>query len=57
MSDHYHRAWVIARTDPRQLRQSRDFWVPLAIIAGLFFVVLPAILLLLITHVSDVRLV
>ncbi|HEV3451727.1 MAG TPA: ABC transporter permease subunit [Acidimicrobiia bacterium] len=51
------RALVIARTDLRQLRQSRDFWVPLAIIAGLFFVVLPAVLLLLITHVSDVHLV
>jgi ABC-type Na+ efflux pump permease subunit len=57
MSSRYHSALVIARTDLRQLRQSRDFWVPLAIIAGLFFVVLPAILLLLITHVSDVRLV
>ncbi len=51
------KALVIARTDLRQLRQSRDFWLPLAIIAGLFFVVLPAILLVLITHVSDVRLV
>ena len=51
------RALVIARTDLRQLRQARDFWLPLAIIAGLFFVVLPAILLVLITHVSDVRLV
>jgi ABC-type Na+ efflux pump permease subunit len=51
------RALVIARTDLRQLRQSRDFWLPLAIIAALFFVVLPAVLLLIITHVSDVRLV
>jgi ABC-2 type transport system permease protein len=51
------KALVIARTDLRQLRQSRDFWLPLAIIAGLFFVVLPAVLLVLITHVSDVRLV
>jgi ABC-type Na+ efflux pump permease subunit len=57
MSSRYHSALVIARTDLRQLRQARDFWVPLAVIAGLFFVVLPAILLLLITHVSDVRLV
>ncbi len=58
MSEHrYGRAWVIARTDLRQLRQARDFWLPLAIIAGLFFVVVPAILLTLITHVSDVRLV
>jgi ABC-type Na+ efflux pump permease subunit len=51
------RALVIARTDLRQLRQSRDFWLPLAIIAALFFVVLPAVLLVLITHVSDVHLV
>jgi ABC-type Na+ efflux pump permease subunit len=48
---------VIARTDLRQLRQARDFWVPLAVIAGLFFVVIPAVLLTIITHVSDVRLV
>ncbi len=51
------RALVIARTDLRQLRQARDFWVPLAVIAGLFFVVIPAVLLTIITHVSDVRLV
>lgn len=51
------RALVIARTDLRQLRQARDFWVPLAVIAGLFFVVIPAALLTIITHVSDVRLV
>ena len=58
MTERRHaRAWVIARTDLRQLRQSRDFWLPLAIIAGLFFVVIPAILLTLVTHVSDVRLV
>ena len=57
MTGRHPRALVIARTDLRQLRQARDFWLPLAIIAGLFFVVLPTILLLLITHVSDVRLV
>lgn len=51
------RALVIARTDLRQLRQSPDFWLPLAIIAALFFVVLPTVLLVLITHVSDVHLV
>ena len=51
------RALVIARTELRQLRQAPDFWVPLAVIAGLFFVVIPAALLLLITHVSDVHLV
>jgi ABC-type Na+ efflux pump permease subunit len=50
------RAWTIARTDLRQLRQARDFWLPLVIIASLFFVVIPGILLLIITHVSNVEL-
>ena len=47
------RAWTIARTDLRQLRQARDFWLPLAIISSLFFVVIPGLLLVLITHVHD----
>jgi ABC-2 type transport system permease protein len=51
------RAWTIARTDLRQLRQARDFWLPLMIVAGLFFIVIPAILLSIITNVSDVKLV
>ncbi|HZP31535.1 MAG TPA: ABC transporter permease subunit [Acidimicrobiia bacterium] len=50
------RSWTIARTDLRQLRQARDFWLPLAIISSLFFVVIPGLLLLLITHVHDVKL-
>jgi len=48
---------VIARTDLRQLRQARDFWVPLSIVALLFFVVIPAFLLLLLGSVKDVHLV
>ena len=40
------RVATIARTDLRQLQQSRDFWLPMAILAGLFFVVLPTILLI-----------
>jgi ABC-2 type transport system permease protein len=51
------RAWVIARTDLRQLRQARDFWLPLTIVATLFFVVIPTVLLLLISTVHDVKLV
>lgn len=42
----WHRALTVTRTDLRQLRQSKDFWIPMAIIAALFFVVLPTILLL-----------
>ena len=35
----------IARADLRQLRESRDFWVPLAVIAGFMFIVVPAVML------------
>jgi ABC-type Na+ efflux pump permease subunit len=51
------RAWIIARTDLRQLRSSRDFWLPLAIIAVMFFVVMPAALFLSLTRIKDVGLV
>ncbi len=45
------RTWTIARTELQQLRQSRDFWLPLAIVAVMFFAVLPGILLFFITRV------
>lgn len=53
----WKRMFVIARTDLRQLRLSRDFWIPMAILAGIFFVVLPTILLLSIGVASKVDLV
>ena len=51
------RAWIIARTDLQQLKSSRDFWLPLGIIAMLFFVALPAGLFLSLTHIKDVGVV
>ncbi|MGH9152003.1 MAG: ABC transporter permease subunit [Acidimicrobiales bacterium] len=45
----WSRLATVARTDLRQLRQSPDFWVPMVILAGFFFVVAPAVLLSLIT--------
>jgi len=42
----WQRMLVVARTDLRQLRQSRDFWIPMAILAALFFVLFPTVLLL-----------
>ena len=45
-----NRTWVVARTDLRQLYQSPDFWVPMVILAGFFFVISPAILLFAITR-------
>jgi ABC-type Na+ efflux pump permease subunit len=49
-----HRVWTIARTDLRQLRQSPDFWVPMVLLAGIFFVVIPSVLLLGIGRLGDV---
>jgi ABC-2 type transport system permease protein len=49
--------WTVARMDLRQLRQSPDFLVPMIILAGFFFVVSPAILLYVITHVQSSSLV
>jgi ABC-2 type transport system permease protein len=50
-------AWVIARTDLQQFVQARDFWMPLAIVALLFFVIIPTFLLLIISTISDVKLI
>jgi ABC-type Na+ efflux pump permease subunit len=44
---------AIARADLRQLRQSRDFWVPLAAIATFMFVLLPAVMLWVVSTVRD----
>jgi len=53
----WRRMLVITRTDLRQLRLSRDFWIPMAALAGIFFVVLPTILLLSIGAAARVELV
>ncbi len=51
------RALVIARTDLRQLRVSRDFWIPMMIMAALFFVVVPTVLLFAITRLESVEII
>jgi ABC-type Na+ efflux pump permease subunit len=48
---------TVARTDLRQLIQARDFWIPMMALGGIFFFVIPTILLLVITRVSDVHIV
>lgn len=47
---------TVARTDLKQLIQARDFWVPMMILGGLFFVIVPTILLATITRIGDVEL-
>lgn len=51
------RVLTIARTDLRQLRQSRDFWIPMLLMAALFFVVVPTILLFTISRLQDIEII
>jgi ABC-type Na+ efflux pump permease subunit len=48
---------TVAMTDLKQLIQAKDFWVPMAVLGSLFFVVVPTILLLTITSLGDVEVV
>ena len=48
------RMWTVARTDLRQLFESKDFWVPMALLGGFFFLIVPAFLLLVIANVDNV---
>jgi ABC-2 type transport system permease protein len=51
------RVATVARTDLKQLAQSRDFWIPMAVLGSFFFLVIPTILLLTITKIGDVHVV
>ena len=48
---------TIARTDLRQLRQAPDFWVPMLILGGIFFLFIPTVLLFSVTRVGDIEVV
>jgi ABC-2 type transport system permease protein len=48
------RTWTVCRTDLTQLLESRDFWLPMALLGGFFFVLVPAFLLIVIGAIGDV---
>jgi ABC-2 type transport system permease protein len=50
----WYRTLTVTRTDLRQLIQARDFWLPMTILGGLFFVIVPTILLFTITSLGEV---
>ncbi len=50
----WHRTFTVARTDLRQLVLAKDFWMPMGILGGIFFVIVPLGLLLSITSLGDV---
>jgi ABC-2 type transport system permease protein len=49
--------FTVARTDLRQLAQARDFWMPMMVLGGLFYVVVPAVLLVTIGQIGSVEVV
>jgi ABC-2 type transport system permease protein len=49
-----HRMWVVARTELRQLRQSKDYWIPMVALGAIFFVIVPTTLLLVITRIGSI---
>lgn len=51
----WDRMLTVAATDLKQLVQARDFWVPMMILGGLFFVVIPTILLFTITQIGNIE--
>jgi ABC-type Na+ efflux pump permease subunit len=51
----WQRVATVARTDLKQLIRAKDFWVPMAALGSLFFVVLPTILLGTLTGIGDVE--
>ena len=46
------RVLTVARIDLRRLLKSRDYWIPMSLLAGLFFVVVPFIMLSVVTSAS-----
>ena len=50
----YSRMMTVMRTDLKHLIQSKDFWVPMTLLGGIFFVVIPTILLSIINSIGNV---
>ena len=50
----WNHVWTVARTDLKQLAQARDYWIPMVILGGIFFVFVPTVLLSTITQLSGV---
>lgn len=46
----WDRAWTVAAIDLRRLFKSKDYWLPMSLLAGVFFVFMPWVLLSLVTR-------
>ena len=50
----YRRMMTVMRSDLKQLQQSKDFWIPMALLGGLFFLVIPGVLLSVINSIGNI---
>lgn len=48
---------TVTRTDLRQLIGAKDFWLPMMVLGGLFFVLVPLVLLTTITRIGNVEII
>jgi ABC-type Na+ efflux pump permease subunit len=53
----WDRIWAIARVDLKRLFKSRDYWIPMSLLAGVFFVIMPFLMLSAMSSVSATNLV
>jgi ABC-type Na+ efflux pump permease subunit len=53
----WSRVRTVARTDLKQLIESKDFWLPMLILGGIFFFVIPTSILFAVTHVQNAEVV
>jgi ABC-type Na+ efflux pump permease subunit len=53
----WSRVRTVARTDLKQLIESKDFWLPMLILGGIFFFIIPTSILFAVTHVQDAHVV
>ena len=53
----WHRVKIVARSDLRQLIEDKGFWMPMVFLGGIFFLLIPTVLLLTITQIGNVQVV
>jgi ABC-2 type transport system permease protein len=49
------RMFTVMRTDLKQLIQSKDFWIPMVLLGGFFFIGVPALMLSVINNLGNVE--
>jgi ABC-type Na+ efflux pump permease subunit len=53
----WHNVMIMARIDLKRLFKSRDYWIPMALLSGIFFVIMPFVLLSMITGITGANIV